>query len=144
MRHHQQHCCRLLCVVHALKKHSFSELSFMKFLNKVMWDSAYSFAYYCIASMSVLLVYAWPCTTIYVIIWRFKSFQKCIMWNDKNVFIEEKSCNKITNIFISCVVNLCIFHFSDQAHPLLPPSLTSKCAEYSIICMKQCCYHHNF
>jgi hypothetical protein len=34
---------------------------------------------------------------------------------------------KMTNIFISYVVNLCIFHFSDQALPLLPPSLIGKC-----------------
>jgi hypothetical protein len=30
-------------------------------------------------SISVLLVYAWPCTTICVVIWGFKSFQKCVM-----------------------------------------------------------------
>lgn len=46
----------------------------------------------------------------------------------------EKSCNKMTNIFISCMVNLCIFHFSDQALPLLQPSLISKCVLNTVLC----------
>lgn len=46
----------------------------------------------------------------------------------------EKSCKKLTNIFISCVVNLCIFHFSNQALPLLPHSFISKCVLNTVLC----------
>ena len=69
-------------------------------------------------SFSVLLVLAWSFTTICVIIWGSNPSRNapCIK---TNVFMAEKSCNKMINIFISCVVNLFVFHFSDLPHSLI-------------------------